>query len=227
MFETSNALETVRGPRDHDAFARIDKDRDGYLSWPEFDANLRTALHIAGTFRVRTCRPLAPAAPEPKPATPLQRFLQLHDQNQNGALDFDEIDRYLAQSQPPPAVVQQIRMLDVDRTGRLEEAELAPWAELTGLVPASDAAGGSMLLPPWAGLDANHDNSIDAEELARMLRRLDPALDRWTAELLRCLDRNGDGLLQVDELPGPGTPRSSTAGLGAGAGQLPKQSPVR
>ncbi len=227
VFEASASIGTVHDARDHGNFARIDKDRDGYVSWPEFDGFLRTTLHVGGTFRVRTCRPLAPAAPEAKPASPLQRFVQLHDANRNGALDAAEIDQYVARTRVPQGLAQQLRTLDVDRSGRVEEAELAPWFELSGQAPESDPAAGSLLLPPWAAGDADHNNTIDAGELAAMLRRLDPSLDRWAAELLRCLDRNRDGILQSEELPGPAAARAAAAVSGPGTGQLPKERPVR
>lgn len=202
LFEAHDALDTMRNLRDADGFAILDKDRNGYVSWPEFDANLRSSLLREGKFRVRTSRRLAPSAPEAKAATPLQQFLQLHDSDGNGGLDPAEIEAYLRQTGLPPALGGQLRSLDLDRSGRLEEAELAPWFEL---LPGRSAAPGtptdSVLLPLWASVDDDFSGTIDAAELARMLRRLDPTLDRAAAALLRALDKDRNGVLQPAEIP--------------------------
>jgi Ca2+-binding EF-hand superfamily protein len=218
LFEAHDALDTMRSLRDADGFAVLDKDRNGYVSWPEFDANLRSSLLHDGKFTVRTSRRLAPSAPEAKAATPLQQFLQLHDTDGNGGLDPAEIEAYLRQTGLPPALGGQLRTLDLDRSGRLEEAELAPWFEqLPGRSASPGTATDSVLLPLWASVDDDNSGTIDVAELARVLRRLDPTLERAAAELLRSLDKNRDGVLQPGEIPaavpskGPG--RASTAAL--------------
>lgn len=228
VFEASDALETVRGARDWVGFGRLDKDRDGYVTWPEFDAALRTTLQRGGTFRVRTVRPLAPPTPEPKPATPVQKFLQLHDTDQNGGLDPAEIDRFVRE-RGLPGLGSQLRSLDTDHSGRLEEAELAPWfARMPGMAPAAGGtAGGTGLMPPWRDADRDRSGAIDANELAAVLRHLDPALATWARELLRALDRNGDGVLQPAELPGHGAANDGSTALAPGPRQLPVRVPLR
>ncbi|MGB3967389.1 MAG: hypothetical protein WBO45_11730, partial [Planctomycetota bacterium] len=199
LFEAFDALETVRNLRDAAGFALLDKDRDGYVSWPEFDANLRNALLHEGRFRVTTVRRLAPSAPEAKPASPLQQFLQLHDSNQNGGLDPDEVEALLRRAGLPPSLGVQLRALDLDRSGRIEEAELAPWFEqLPGRPagPGDKVLPDSALLPPWTSVDEDLSGTIDERELARMLRRLDATLERTAQALLRLLDKNRDGKLQ-------------------------------
>ncbi len=213
IFEASDALETIRHRRDAEGFAKLDSDRDGYVTWPEFDTNLRTTLQQGGTFRVRTVRPFAPTAPEPKAATALQQFLKLHDSNQNGGLDTDEIDQYLRQTKLPPTLGGQLRKLDLDGNSRLEEAELAPWFET---LPGRAMLGAALptnspLMPPWSAADRDANGTISVEELRAVLRRLDPALDGWATELLRALDRNRDGVLQPDEVPGAKAKGGATA----------------
>ena len=202
VFETHDALDSMKDLRDSDAFARLDTDRDGFVSWKEFDRSLRTALQNGGSFRVRTQRRLVASAPEARSATPLQKFLQLHDSNGNGGLDPAEVDKFLRESELSPALGGQLRTLDHDRSGRLEEAELAPWFEqLPGRSPEPAAGKPSPLPTPWSTADADRNGTLDAEEWQALLRRLDPTLERSAEGLRRRLDLNKDGVLQLDELP--------------------------
>lgn len=214
LFEASDAFENLGDPRDPTGFRRLDTDRDGYVTWPEFDAWFRSVVRHGATFRVRTCRSLVQQAPELQRAqapTPLQRFLQLYDENRNGGLDPEEIDRLVKQQGLPPTTAAQLRALDLDHSGRVEETELAPFFErlrtalpLSGAIRATDTTKSPAGLPPqWAALDLDGDGRIDVGDLANALRRIDPDLARWAPQLLRACDKNHDGTLGPDELPGP------------------------
>ena len=174
-------------------------------------------------MKARPNRALAVPLPEPRAATRLQQFLQMHDGNRNGGIDPGELDQFLRQANLPQGIGSQLRLLDQDRSGRLEAAELAPWLDrLTAPTPAAptDPAKASSLPPPWGVADADVSNSIDEAELSRVLRRLDPLLGNWAVALKQHLDRNGDGVLQAAELtqdPAPAAPNR----------QLPSRSPVR
>lgn len=210
LFEACEALETLGDPKDASPFQRLDKDRDGYLGWPEFDQFFRTVVQRGGTFRVRTCRRLEPqSTTQRQPATPLQQFLQNLDQNHNGGLDPQEIDQLVRDAGLPPSLGIEMKALDLDQSGRVEETELAPMFEklrtrlpLPGTTPAKPA---SPLPPEWAIVDDNGDGAIDLEELTRALRRLDPTLARWARNLLQPLDADRNGKLTPTELPGAGT----------------------
>ena len=223
VFETSKALETVRDAKDQAGFARLDQDRDGFLTWPEFDANFRTAVQNGGTFRVRPLRRVLQAAPQPQSATPLQQFLQLHDGNQSGGLDAAELEKLVRQGSVPPGASSQLRQLDLDRSGEVDESELASWFEqLPGATraPTKAAVSGSLLPPPWNVVDADQDNQINASELAQLLRPIDPGLARWSSELLQGLDLDKSGKLTANEIA------AATAAT-AGPGPLPKHLPLR
>ena len=222
VFEAGSCLSMLRGAQDHDGFGRIDKDRDGYLSWPEFDQVLRRTLSSGLAFKVRPSRPLAPATPEPKVAGKMQQLLQLHDVNRNGGLDPAELEQYLLQSNLPVALASQLRLLDQDRSGRLEENEFAPWFERLGAMAGAGSAPGGELPAPWASADADHNSGLDSGELAQVLRRIDPALAVWAKTLLTSLDQDRDGVLRAAEIPGPLAEPAKPP-----AGQLPKSSTVR
>lgn len=206
LFEACEALETLGDPKDSSPFQRLDKNRDGYLGWPEFDQFFRTVVQRGGTFRVRTCRRLLPqSAPQRQPSTPLQHFLQNLDQNRNGGLDPQEIDQLVRDAGLPPSLGIEMKALDLDQSGRVEETELAPMFEklrtrlpLPGTTPAKPT---SPLPPEWAVADDNGDGAIDLEELTRALRRLDPSLARWARNLMQPLDADRNGRLAPTELP--------------------------
>lgn len=210
VFEASDALDTVREPRDTEGFARLDGDRDGFVTWPEFQTLLQATLQRGDAFKVRTVRAFTAPAERAQPAAPVQKLLQLYDKNQNGGLDPEEIDRYLRDN-GLPGLGPQLRSLDADRNGRIDAQELTPWLALLPGRPAGDPApaGIARLPEPFDAADANQDGRLDPGELATVLRRLDPSLAYWAADLLRGLDRNRDGVLQPDELPSrtpPGQP---------------------
>jgi len=208
LFEAADALDSIADAKDSEAFLRLDADRSGFLSWPEFDDHLWTVVSRGGTFHVRPCRRFVERAPErqeAREATPLQRFLRLHDENGDGGLDSPEIERLVVRAELPPSLAGKLRALDHDRSGTVDEPELAPWFELLrGIVPEARItppapAGG--LPPPWRAGDLDANGRIDEAELTAVLRRLDAGLARWAAVLLRKLDRDKDGALGVDELP--------------------------
>jgi Ca2+-binding EF-hand superfamily protein len=217
LFEASEALETLGDPKDGTGFRRLDRDRDGFLTWPEFDQHFRSVVQRGATFRVRTCRRLVTQAPEqlqPQAATPLQRFLKLYDQNGNGGLDPAEVDLLVQKAGLLPVVGTQLKALDLDKSGRVEETELAPFFEsvrgslsLPGLEPDRPT---SPLPPAWAATDANGDGLVDLAELRRALQRIDPGLARWAERLLQRLDRDRSGKLGPDELPDAATGRAAT-----------------
>lgn len=217
VLEAGEALDGVRDAKDHDGFARYDSDRDGYVSWPEFDAMFRQSLRQNGAVRLRPCRPLRS---DSRGNGELQQFLRLHDGNHDSALDPAEIERLVRLGILPSALTSKLRSLDHDGSGRLEETELAPWFEQLPRTsrPTADRPGvGSLLPAPWNRCDADRDQTIGKDELGLALSRIDPSLARWVPQLLQKLDQNRDGKLQSGELP---------AGAAAAA-PLPSESPLR
>lgn len=209
LFEACEALETLGDPRDSSAFQRLDRDRDGYLTWPEFDLHFRSIVQRGNPFRVKTCRRLVPQAPEQQqavPLTPMQRFVQTYDKNGNGGLDPNEIDDLIKVIQLPPVIGTGMKALDMDFSGRVEESELAPFFDRlrgTIAIPGLELPKSATALPPaWAPIDANADGVIDIGELKNALRHLDPTLARWAELLLKQLDRDKNGTLDAAELPG-------------------------
>jgi Ca2+-binding EF-hand superfamily protein len=216
LFEASAAIETLGDPRDSSGFRLLDRDRDGYLDWSEFDDHFRAVVGRGRVFRVKTCRRFAHSAPEvqqAKSATPLERYFQLHDVDENGGLDPDEVSRIVKELGLQPLFEAQLRNLDRDQSGRIEATELMPFFErMQGKIalPGLRAAPESGLPGPWTAIDADGDGAIDLGELQVALRRIDSGLARWARHLLQRHDADADGKLSADELraglgePAPG-----------------------
>lgn len=208
LFEAAEALDTVGDPRDPGQFARLDRDRDGYLAWPEFDQLFRSVVQRGATFQVRTCRrpPADPGAGDGA-ATPLLRFLRLHDLDQDGGLAPQEIDQLVQKAGLPPTVGTQLRGLDLDRSGRVDATELAPFFEtLQGLLklPLQGPARPASPLPaPWGDCDDDGDGKVTVEEFTRALQRLDPRLAPWSRQVLQRHDRDRSGWIDAADLPPP------------------------
>ena len=210
MLETVDAFDLLPSPRDHQGYARFDADRDGYVTWPEFDQRFRKGIEAGGTFRVRTSRPFTMPEAPPQKATPLQQFLRTFDANGDGALSPSEIQKLLTATGLPAALATPLLASDLDGSGTISETELAPWCQSLPLSGLTQATGISPLPRPWFDGDKDKDGSIDLEELRGVLRMLDPDLLRWAAALMQRLDANQDKKLSPAELqPPPAEPAGS------------------
>lgn len=211
IFESADCFEVLPSPRDLQGYARIDNDRDGYVTWPEFDLRFRKGLKNGGTFLVHTVRPFVKPEPPPQPLSPLQKFLRLYDKDGDGGLSPAEILDLMKATGLPEDMATVLMQSDFDQSGKIEAVELAP---LHAQLPKPEEAGQGEqkqgLTQPWLDADGNLDDSIDAAELTLLLRRLDPGLLRWTNRLLAKLDTNKDGKLSVTELEQAKQPAKST-----------------
>lgn len=126
VFEAGAAIELVRGVRDVDGFARFDTDRDGFVTWREFDRVLHATLDAGATFRVKPARPAAPTTPDVKPTSDPKALLREHDADRDGALDATELGAALRRVDARLATwaAEILRAHDVNRDGKLQPAEL-------------------------------------------------------------------------------------------------------
>jgi hypothetical protein len=201
VFEAADCFDVLPSPGHLEGFARIDNDRDGFITWPEFDHRFRKGLENGGTFTVRTARQFVMPEPPPQPLTALQKFIRLYDKDGDGGLSPTEIVDLLKATGLPEIVATVLMQSDLNQSGKVEEPELAPWfAQLPKPADTRKGKQKTGLTQPWLDADGNLDEAIDAAELALLLRRLDPGLLRWTQGLLISLDTNKDGKLSATEL---------------------------
>jgi hypothetical protein len=88
------------------------------------------------------------------------------------------------------------------------------------LVPGAGKPA-TTLPAPWGPIDENGDLEISLDELTAALRRLDPGLARWAEHLLQRFDRDKNGKLSVEELPGAPTASPGTKTAAGPARSLP------
>lgn len=201
VLELTGALGGGSSAPDLAAAARFDSDRDGFVTWPEFDAVLQSTVQRGGVFRVRPGWTPAPVPTTAAPA-PAAGMLVLHDADGDGGLDAVELAQYARVAKRPAELATVLLPLDRDRSGRLEAAELAVW-----LGPQQAAIAATPLPRRWREFDVDRSGTLDAREFALALPPVGEHLVHWAPELLRRFDRDGDGLLAPDELTEASTER--------------------
>ena len=215
IFEWLHAqVESVKS-RDTELFRLMDADQNGFATWPEFDDRLRSALRVTGEFRYRPARAVKPRM-EPKVATAPTRargavtvLLEMADADRSTGLSRDEYASLLAASGLPSSNGVHFIEADRNRSGELDEREIAVLLtlvpDLARRVEAAPAAKG--LPAPWARADRDGDSEISVAEMASALRRIDPFLGRWAARVMSDAERTGNRQLGPAEvLAGEGAP---------------------
>ena len=203
VLEAVDAFDLLPSPKDHRGYARFDQDRDGFITWPEFDRRFRKSLETTGSFRIRTRRAVTMPEAPPQKATALQKFVRAFDADGDGELSPVEVQQMLDATGLPATLAAPLMAADIDASGSISEAELAPWFQTLPLNQLPQVTGASSLPRPWFEGDADKDGDIDLDELKSVLRTLDPGLLRWAAELFAKLDADGDGALSARELQPP------------------------
>jgi Ca2+-binding EF-hand superfamily protein len=231
LFEVRCAATTLADERGIAAFRRLDADRDGYLDWPEFDKHYQDVVRGGNTLKLRLSRPLrtpparagASASAAPAARSPTRKVLELFDKDRDGGLSLGEREALLREFGMPPMFAATLTALDRNGNALIEEQELAPvLAQFNlgdvftrGPAPASATKATSALTGPWTQADEDGDGVVSHPELAAALRRIDPDLARWTGQVLAGIDRNRDGRIGPEELPGPVVAPTAKAMAGA------------
>lgn len=194
IFEAGAGLGAVADHKARQDFERIDRNRDGYIDFEEFDTLFRRVVEYRQPLIVRTFYPL-PKVQSTEVASPSLQIVQSLDRDGDMALDRGELmsllERFGAAN-----LIDRMAMLDLDQSATLDHEEFAP--ALT-LMPA--LANLATTANP-SDVPSDHDGNgvVDASELTRSLRLLDPALARWAPRVLERADRNKDHQLGPDEL---------------------------
>jgi len=206
VFEARVAFDSVGSPSEIQWFRRLDQDRDGFLEWPEFDRFYRDLIKSGNALQLTPSRSLQSSADVAVPLAnqPLRETIRLFDKDQDKSLDRAEATALLRTIGAPPQALAMLTLLDKDRDGKLNEADLAPhWEALRASATAAQPKNGpqSESAAMLAALDLDANGTVSLGELARSLRRVDPQMERWAPQILQAADANKDGVLQAAELP--------------------------
>ena len=205
IFEARQCLERMGSLEDPQGFRQLDTDKDGQLSWSEFDRHYRGVCERGGSLRMRPTRPFQPPRRPRRASAPelaAQSLVQLGDKNQDGALDRNELHALLTEFKLPKGLGKQgFLLLDTNDSGTVDQKELLLLVQtLPGLMDLGrqevDPARDTQL----AGADKNGDGEVTRQELDEALRLLHPSLARWSRKVFTDADADKDGVLAGDEL---------------------------
>ncbi|HLU40477.1 MAG TPA: EF-hand domain-containing protein [Planctomycetota bacterium] len=194
-------------PRDLGAFRRADADRDGFLDWPEFDARLRAAIRLNGTFRYRPARTqpnaLRASVEDAENVDPGARaMLNLLDSDRNGKVSREEFAALVHTSGLPASSLDEFVVADQDSDGELDAGELPALTRRLANLPRMTQTRPSArtFSVPWRRADLDGDGEITPQELEAALRGIDVHLGRWAETVIANADRTRDGRLGPAEV---------------------------
>lgn len=205
IFEARHSLERMGSLEDPEGFQQLDTDKDGHLSWPEFDRHYREVCGRGGSFRLRAIRPFQPpgGARRASAAELAAKYvLQLGDKNQDNTLDRDELQALLVEfNVPADAGKQGFLVLDTDRSASIDQTELQLLVQtLPGLVDLGKQGARPTRDGRLAGAGKTGGAKVTHQELRESLRQLHPGLVRWSRKVFVDADVDKDGVLAGDEL---------------------------
>lgn len=201
LFEAVEAIDSIDGSRER--FRRLDRNRNGFLGFSEFDRHFQDVVVHGGTMRLFTTRPVALIDRE-EARSQAPRLMQLFDRDRSGELSQPEIARMLEYANLPLPLLKQVD-IDRNRSGTLSMEELTPilpFLQLPGIERQQAPPGATILPSPFDSWDLDASGAIDPSELGLALRRVDPQLSRWAESVMPGLDRNKDWRLSGEELRG-------------------------
>ncbi len=204
------------------SFAEFDKDRDGRIDPVEFKLRYEAIKKFGGAFPAPTSSTTARRGPARTPDT----LVRAYDKNADGILDSLELKRLLDENAGALPSDVALEILDLDRSGKLEAAEIAHLASILSRSAAPQSAGpapesidelfakrmkrpsestGSTALSLWIPgpvsaferLDYDEDGQLSASDLVELARPLQVPV-RIHA-LIAALDTDGDGTLSESE----------------------------
>ncbi len=216
LLEALKSLSDMGSLREPKDFRKLDINRDGHLDWSEFDQHFRQTIKAGQSLKIRSSIAIAGAATQAKPKTsPAQRagarVIEMGDFNLDGQLDGNEFSALMKKFNQPPQRKRAFPALDKDGSGTLSGSELVPMLnQVPGLIAmlAGPAPKAAPMVAPTSKLmkkaDQNADQKINEPELVQVLRSLHPRLGRWSSQILRAADRNGNASLEQGELEAAG-----------------------
>jgi Ca2+-binding EF-hand superfamily protein len=204
--EAQNSIILLDGDDAREIFRRLDVDADGFLYWPEFDANYRDATKDGDSFYLR---PIRKSQLKDLPgleydtetvALPVEDIVKRFDRDGDSSLNAVELGTLLSDSGLDPRLVDRMQPLDFDNSGSIDALELEEILKFIKLpspkrVKLSPEYGEK----PVTLLDLNGDGILDQEEFRRGLLALDPSLLAWERLIIAGIDSDQDQRISVEE----------------------------
>ena len=212
LLEASAGMGTLEEPADIPVFRRLDSDRDGFLSFPEFDHHFKMAIAQEQIFVAHPSRPstLRPRKAGSVVKKPMQlRVMEWIDKNGDGTLDKAEFADLLALGGRPASDVTVFLTLDTNGDGAMELSELKPivsrFPSLVATIQGNENSGQAAPNSRTAKYlfergDTNRDSVWSLEEVRAVLLEIDPFLARLAERVLTDADADGDGRLENAEV---------------------------
>lgn len=177
-------------------FRTLDRNRDGYVHFPEFDLRYRSLIERKAAFRFkpRQAFVVPEAARQPSKAAKTAEIIgfvvKMLNEDDDPYISKAEFAGLVKTLKQPPLMIEYFAVLDRDMSGGLSASELEPIIlKFPYLLELARQA------TPTATVQA-----VEKKQLHERLDRIHPTLGRWSAELFGRADRNGDGKLDADEM---------------------------
>ena len=177
-------------------FRLLDGNRDGFIHWDEFDGRYQRMVKEGAKFLFRPVRAFVPPKTTEKltPANQTEAaitvIMTMTAEDDDPELNKSEFVKLLDALKQPANLAATFPILDGDRSGGLSAQELGPVvAKVPYLLELAKNAPQAVVKP-----------TVSETLLARRLAMLHPTLGRWSAQIFRAADHDGDGKLSIKEI---------------------------
>ena len=197
VVEARDCLPGIGPADDLTGFQTLDRNRDGFLHWHEFDARFKAMTARGSTFRFLPARPFSdPSAGTkargkkiPKEQTAAELVVKMANVDNDPHVNRVEFAGLLKALGQPPSLAASFDAVDLDKSGGLSQAEFVP---ILSAVP--------FLAQLVLAQQTKTIEQVRLPELSRRLAGLHPSLQRWHQVVFQQADRNGNGVLEKPEL---------------------------
>lgn len=197
VIEARRSLAGIGSQDDLSGFQSIDRNRDGFLHWAEFDRQFKTVTKRGSSFRFLPARPFRDpsAGSETKgKKVPQQRraaelVIAMANVDDDPHINRSEFLGLLKALNQPASLASSFDAVDLDKSGGLSQAEFAP---VLSAVP--------YLAQLVLAQNSGNKDQVRSGDLGKHLSTLHASLQRWHQVVFRAADRNSDGILDKAEL---------------------------
>jgi Ca2+-binding EF-hand superfamily protein len=197
VVEARRCLSGIGSPDNLAGFQSIDRNRDGFLHWSEFDTQFKTITSRGSSFRFLPTRPFRDPSAESKTndkKVPQQRraaelVIAMANVDDDPHINRSEFLGLLKALNQPASLASSFDVVDLDKSGGLSQAEFVPILDAVPYLA-------QLVLAQSSG----DKDQVRTSDLGKRLSTLHASLQRWHQVVFREADRNRDGVLDKAEL---------------------------